>query len=586
MIVVGLWGLVALGFSLGLTLLCERVAPRVGLLAHPRGDRWHGASVPLLGGLAIAAGTLVPLTLATWGTSDLLVLSVAALAMTALGLVDDIYSLKPQLKFTAQVTVAAVLLYSGFLLRLTPFPLLNIFITLGWIVGITNAFNLLDNMDGLAAGIAAIAAAFRLLFSLWEGEAADAVAAATFLGGCVGFLARNFHPARIFMGDAGSHFLGFFLAGLSLTARFPYSRGTTAVLALPVLLLLVPIFDTTFVTVTRLLSGRRVSVGGRDHTSHRLVAVGISQRGVVLFFYGVAASSGAVALISYQVGLSYSVALLGLLVLGLVLLGVYLAGVRGVAVAPASGSGTVLRLVADFQYKRQVLTVSLDLALIVMAYYLAYLLRFEEAMAGEINRFLDSLPIVLVSQLVVLVGFGLYQGVWRYAGLRDFLRIVWATAVGTMGAVVFLVLVYRFEGFSRAVFILDWLLLVVLISGSRVSFRLFGELFRRRPPDFQRVLIYGAGDGGELTVRELLNNPALERVPVGFLDDDRGKQGAKIHGLPVFGGVDSLDGLIAKHLISEVIVSSSKIQGESLRQLTDRCRVLGLPVRRASLQLE
>ncbi len=586
MIVVGLSGLVALGLSLGLTLLCERVATRVGLVAHPRGDRWHGASVPLLGGLAIAVGTLVPLTLATWGMSDLLVLSVAALAMATLGLLDDVYSLKPQLKLIAQVIVAAFLLYFGFLLRLTPFPLLNIFITLVWIVGITNAFNLLDNMDGLAAGIAAIAAAFRLLFSLWEGEAAEAVAAASFLGACMGFLARNFPPARIFMGDAGSHFLGFFLAGLSLTAQFPYSRGTTAVLAFPVLLLLVPIFDTTFVTVTRLLSGRRVSVGGRDHTSHRLVAVGVSERGVVLFLYGVAASSGAVAVISYQVGLSYSVVLLGLLVLGLVLLGVYLAGVRGVGVVPASRSGTVLRLVADFQYKRQVLTVSLDLALIVMAYYMAYLLRFEEAMAGEINRFLDSLPIVLISQLVVLVGFGLYQGVWRYAGLRDFLRIVSATAVGTMGAVSILVLMQRFEGFSRAVFVLDWLLLMVLIGGSRVSFRLFGMAFRSRPSEFRRVLIYGAGDGGELTVKELWNNSDLERVPVGFIDDDREKHGAKVHGLPVFGGVDVLDAVLREHGITEVILSSSKIQGEGLRRLTEACLVLGVPVRRASFRLE
>ncbi|MBI4610215.1 MAG: undecaprenyl/decaprenyl-phosphate alpha-N-acetylglucosaminyl 1-phosphate transferase, partial [Candidatus Rokubacteria bacterium] len=307
-----IWGLVALGLSFGLTLVCERVARRVGLVAAPREDRWHGAPVPLLGGVAIVCATLVPLALSGAGTRDLLVLSLAALSMAAVGLADDIYSLKPQIKLAAQIIVAAALLYSGFLLQVSRVPLLDVFITLVWIVGITNAFNLLDNMDGLAAGVAAIAAGFSLLLSFWDFDSKGALASAVFLGACLGFLVRNFPPARIFMGDAGSYFLGLFLAGLSLVAKFPYSRGITAVMALPVLILLVPIFDTAFVTITRLLSGRPLAVGGRDHTSHRLVAVGVSERGVVLFFYGVAASSGVVALLSYQIGLSYSVVLLGL----------------------------------------------------------------------------------------------------------------------------------------------------------------------------------------------------------------------------------------------------------------------------------
>ncbi|MFQ5664664.1 MAG: nucleoside-diphosphate sugar epimerase/dehydratase, partial [Terriglobia bacterium] len=213
-------------------------------------------------------------------------------------------------------------------------------------------------------------------------------------------------------------------------------------------------------------------------------------------------------------------------------------------------------------------------------------LRFEAGMAPELKRFFDSLPLVLVSQLVALVIAGLYRGVWRYAGLRDLIRIVGATTVGTMGAVVFLVLVYHFHGFSRAVFVLDWLLLVVLLGGSRLSFRLFGELFRPRPGQFQRVLIYGAGDGGELTVRELLNNPTLQRVPVGFIDDDRGKHGTRIHGLPVFGGIGSLEALIREHVITEVVISSLKIQGNGLEQVAERCRAHGVSVRRASLRLE
>src|SRR5262249_9820274 len=155
----------------------------------------------------------------------------------------------------------------------------DMILTLVWVVGVTNAFNLLDNMDGLAGGMAFIAGGFRLALFLLEGNLAAAIMTAGFMGAVAGFLIRNVPPARIFMGDAGSLFLGFFLSGLCLVVDAAYySRGIMAVLAVPVLLVLIPIFDTTFVTVTRLLRGQAVSQGGRDHTSHRLVALGASER--------------------------------------------------------------------------------------------------------------------------------------------------------------------------------------------------------------------------------------------------------------------------------------------------------------------
>lgn len=576
---------IALAASLVLTLVCERLAPRFGLVAVPRNDRWHRAPVPLLGGVAIVLGTLTTIALAGAATRDVVVLSLSAAGIAAVGLLDDVKSLKPQLKLVTQVVGAAVLIAFGLELRLTPYGLLNLCLTLIWVVGVTNAFNLLDNMDGLAAGIAAIAAAFRLLFSFWEGDATGIVVASALLGSCLGFLVRNFPPARIFMGDTGSQFVGFFLAGLSLI-QVPYSRGTLAVLAVPALLLLVPIFDTIFVMTTRLTSGRPISVGGRDHTSHRVVAVGASERRVALFFYVIAASAGGVAVISYEARFSYAALALGMTLLATILLGVFLSGIQVVTRPAADPSITLVQRLADFQYKRQILTVALDLALIVFAYYAAYVLRFEHAIDAEIGKLLRSLPVVLVSQLLAFVGFGLYQGVWRYAGLRDIVRIAQATTVGTMAAVVVLVLTSRFDGFSRAVFIVDWLLLLLLIGGSRVSFRLFGELLRSRPVGFERVLIYGAGDGGELTARELLNNPGLRRIPIGFIDDNRSKHGAKIHGVPVLGGSERIETLLRQHKVNEVIVSSPKIEGHGLAEALTACERLDVPVRRAGLRLE
>jgi UDP-GlcNAc:undecaprenyl-phosphate GlcNAc-1-phosphate transferase len=571
------------------TLLCERIARRVGLVVQPRADRWHRQAVPLLGGVAIVVGVLPGLA---WigGHRGLTALVGVSLATAAVGLFDDVRPLRPPVKLVLQIALAVVLVHLGFALRLTAVPALNLLITVFWIVGVTNAFNLLDNMDGLAAGMAAIVAAFRLTFFVLDGNPAGAALTAAFLGSLAGFLARNLPPAKIFMGDAGSLFIGFFLSGLSFVADATYSRGVAAVLVLPVLLVLVPIFDTTFVTVTRLLTGRPVSQGGRDHTSHRLVALGISERRALAFLYGTACASGLVAVLTYRYGITYTVVLLALLVVALVLLGVHLSRVqvaRQTAGRPdASTDGLIVRLVAEFPFKRHVATVLLDLVLIVVAYYAAYLLRFEEAFEANRDAFVRTIGPVVLIQLSALAYFGAYRGLWRYTSVPDLLRLLRGTTVGVAASVVFFVFTTRFEDLSRAVFVLDWMLLVLFVAGSRVSFRLLGEALRGRRSESRRVVIYGAGDGGELMLRELRNNPDLRREPVGFVDDDREKAGARIHGVPVLGGLDALDDLLARFEVAEVVVSSRKIPGERLRRLEAVCAGRGVTVVRGTVQME
>jgi UDP-GlcNAc:undecaprenyl-phosphate GlcNAc-1-phosphate transferase len=573
--------------SLGLTLIAERVARAANIVARPSGDRWSPHTVPLLGGVAIVIATVAPTLLVAGADQRILLLTTTAMALAGVGLVDDVRGLSPQTKLLVQLLLAGVLLRFGFVLRLTGYPLLDTFVTLVWLVGITNSFNLLDNMDGLAATLALVAGAFRILFFVgWEKDTTGAVANAAFLGAVAGFLVRNFPPAKIFMGDAGSLFLGFFLAALSISAPLAaYSRSVFAVLIIPVLLLLIPIFDTSFVTITRLLSGRSPAVGGRDHTSHRLVTIGLSERGVVLLLGALAAASGSVAVLSYQTGASYGVVLLAVFVIGLALLGVHLSGVHVVTRAEP-GARTVLRLLADLKYKRQILTLILDVALIPLAYYASYVLRFEHDLGANLPLFYASLPVILFAQLVALGGFGLYRGVWRYMGAGDVLRIMRATTVGSLVAVAALTYLTRFQGLSRTVFVLDWVLLSVLVLASRASFRLFDEVFRREPRSFVRVLIYGAGHGGELIAREVLHNPELRRVPVGFIDDDRGKHRTSIHGLPVLGGADQLEVVLRDRHVGELILSSEKINGDGLARARTACEKLNVPLRRLSFRLE
>jgi len=584
---VGLAFAASLMVALSATLACERLAPRLGLVVEPRADRWHRRPVALLGGVAIMLGVLPALVWAGGFRGRLAELTLVALAMGAVGLVDDFRPLRPQVKLLIQITLAGLLVQLDFVLRLTGVPVLDVVLTLVWVVGITNAFNLLDNMDGLAAGMAVIAGGFRFALFLLDGDLAAATLTAGFVGAVTGFLVRNAPPARIFMGDAGSLFLGFFLSSLCLVVDAAYySRGIMAVLAVPVLLVLIPIFDTTFVTVTRLLRGQPVSQGGRDHTSHRLVALGSSERRALVVLFGLSIIGGGVALLTYRADLGTAVVLLPLLVVGLALLGIHLSRVEVVRSGPPPPERAAVRLVQDLPYKREVASVVLDSILIVVAYYAAYVLRFEEAFAVNKPMLIRTLVPVLVCQLSGLAFSGAYRGMWRYTGLSDLLRLGRGITLGTVVSVLYLLFTTRFAGLSRAVFVVDWLLLAMLVGASRVSFRMLGEALRAPRTGARPVLVYGAGDGGELALRELRNNAVLAREVLGFIDDDRAKTGTRIHGVPVLGPLDELETLLRAHPVEEVVVASRQIPPERLRRLESTCAAHGVVVLRASVRLE
>jgi UDP-GlcNAc:undecaprenyl-phosphate GlcNAc-1-phosphate transferase len=326
-----------------------------------------------------------------------------------------------------------------------------------------------------------------------------------------------------------------------------------------------------------------VAQGGRDHTSHRLVALGLSERGAVLMLWAIAGLSGLVAMLSYRYGLSYTVTLVGLLVVGVIVLAAQLGRLRVYPEAEAEPPRFVAAL-AEFQYKRQVATVVLDAALIVMAYYSAYLLRFEGRLESELPAFTRSLLVVLACQVAALALFRTYQDQWRYAGLHDLVNLVKACTLGTAAAVLVLVFLERFAGYSRALFVIDWLLLIGFLAASRLSFRAIGELLPGPGHGATRILIYGAGAGGVMVLREARTNRALEWHVLGFLDDDRHKQRTSIHGMPVLGGIDQLPKLLAEHRIDQVVVSTSTLSEDRRREVRRQCTEAGVHVVQASLQ--
>jgi UDP-GlcNAc:undecaprenyl-phosphate GlcNAc-1-phosphate transferase len=565
--------------------LCAPLAHRFGVVARPRGDRWHRQTVPLLGGLAVATGATAGLASIGDLAPPVLGLVIGGLASALLGLIDDVRPFRPQTKLTAQLVIATVAVSSGLRLPVTGIVWGDTLIAILWLVALSTAFNLLDNMDGLAAGVAGIAAGALAALFAGAGRLDLALLAAAVCGACVGFLFHNFAPASIFMGDAGSLFLGFTVGGLALAAGAAQQPPSAAALLLPLLIVVLPIFDTVFVTLHRFVARRPLSQGGTDHTSHRFVASGFTDRQAVAALYLVSALGALAALATARFGLADTGVALVLLAIGLVMLGVFLGRVGGYA-APAGADATPRRLPAASSYGRQAGAFAIDLVLVVVAYYAAYRLRFEQTYADEHPLFVASLPIVVAAKMVAFAMLRTYQGLWRHSGLDALVRLAQAVALGSLLSMLAVLAIFRFQGYSRALFVVDGILLFLFLGGSRVAARLMAEGLRPRQSGRRPVLIYGAGEAGLMVLREIRSNGALGREAVAFLDDDPALARTDVHGLRVAGGGDRLEELLRTLSVAEVVVSSTKITPERLAQVREVCDAHGVPVVRSVLRFE
>jgi len=394
------------------------------------------------------------------------------------------------------------------------------------------------------------------------------------------------------MGDCGSMFVGFLLSTLVLLNQTGgRSRGIVPILAVPVLILFVPIFDTTFVTVLRKLWGRKASQGGRDHTSHRLVALGLSERNAVLMLYGFAAVAGALSLLVSQLALTQSIALVAFFTAILVIVGVYLSQVKvyeHTGEEQAFQNNAVFAFLVDVSYKRRIFEVFLDAILITLSYYTAYTLLYGP-IETTVNwsLFISTAPLLVILKLGAFLVVGVYRGLWRYTSIDDLITYLKAVVLGSVLSVLSILLLFRFQNFSRKVFVLDAVILLFAIVGSRMTFRLIRQVLPGRPmTDGRRVLIYGAGDGGEMILRELRNNSQLQYIPVGFLDDDPIKTNKVIHGLRVYNSNGSLAEIARAEDVEEILISIRDMPSETLNHLRQVCRESNLSLKRAEIRIE
>jgi UDP-GlcNAc:undecaprenyl-phosphate GlcNAc-1-phosphate transferase len=544
---------------------------RLRVVAAPSADRWHERPTPLLGGVGIFAGISAGLWIAVAAgaipaTRELAGIYGGVSLLFLAGLVDDIRALPPLGKLVLQVAAAAIVLATGTNVELVHSDVVASVIAIIWLVGMTNALNLLDNMDGLAATLAAIAFAFFAIDAVTI-HPSDTVLVLALAGGlaCLGFLPFNLRPhgkALVFMGDSGSQALGFLLAALGLSASWKVAGTTIATLLLPVLVLAVPILDTTLVTIVRLLDGRPISQGGRDHTSHRLVRFGLPEKHAVLLLALIATALGATSL-AYNVLDDQRLSLVGVLVTFFLLVQ-FASFLADVERRVPSERGT---LNAFSVHWRRLVEVLVDFAVVIGAFLAAYLVRF--GWPGSVNQrhiATVTLPILIAARVLAFVPFGLYRSIWRYAGARDVAAIGSAVAVSEVVTLGYMALTQTLGDFSRSFFVVDALICAAAVAASRLGERaLLTSARSYRDRDGRRSMIVGAGRTGRSLLRELRETPG-ERV-VGLVDDNPSLRRRRMYGVPVRGGTHELDRLLERHRPDVVLVTIPDAPQERLDEI-------------------
>lgn len=589
------WSVVALPVAALLVWALLRTPLGRRIVAAPTGDRWHERETPSFGGIGIFGGLLAGVLVALaagglepsrelWG-----ILGGCAIVFAA-GLVDDVYDLPPLAKLAAQVGAAAAVLASGVSVEIVGNDVLAAALGVLWLVGMANAFNLLDNMDGLAGTLAVIAATFFAIDAVTIHPERLPLVLSMALGlACLGFLLFNFRPrgpALVFMGDSGSMVLGLLLAALGLETSWKVAETTVATLILPLLVLAVPILDTALVAAVRFVEGRPVTQGGRDHASHRLVRSGLSEKRTVILLAAIAAGLGATSLAYSGLG-NARVTLVGVLVTFALL--VQFAGFLTdleEGRAPNAARPVLLRRILFSP--RRLVEVLIDFALIAAAFGAAYLLFVKgDGTDYQKHIFLISLPAILAARYAAFIPLGLYRGVWRFAGARDAFAVVAGVAVSEVVAVgIVWATAAPFGDFPLRVYVVDAILASMLIGasrfGERALYRALSTLKDRRGR--HRTLIVGAGRGGRSLLRELRETPG-EQV-VGFVDDDPRLRRRRLQGVPVLGGSREILQILEATRPDLVLVTIPDAPYEVLDGIVRGCGDAGVPCRFVRRELD
>ena len=585
------WGLSLASFLLcyALTPLCRALARRLGMVDVPSARRINTVPVPRGGGLAVYLATTLTLLAYTGATgaavsplfSNAVLHRMMALggALVVVGLLDDKFGLPPRVKLAGQVAVALGAFFwcdLGFhtipLLRGIP-PFLDGLCTVFWIVGAINAFNLIDGLDGLATGLALIAAVGMGGALFFVGYPQATLAYFVFAGACLAFLRYNFHPASVFLGDTGSMYLGFVLSTLPLLMKSSDSLFVS--LGVPMLAMGVPIFDTALAILRRTLravlvreergadaGGARVMQADTDHLHHRILRQLVSQRKAAVALYALAAflvavGFGGLALRDRAAGLFILAFIVGVVVV-----------VRDMRRIELWDAGRLLNSIAHERdragRRRRMLAVpyyvAADVALLVLV-CLFNALALGRRIDGHFLH--TGLPLCVVPVFFCLIFFRAYATVWSRARISNYVRLVAACFVGTFGGAAALILFHFPHRNLLAFSLLFFALSSLALCGVRLVRPVLRDLFYALDggrladdPSASRVVVYGAGLRYAMFRRELVRSASRSRrVVVGLLDDDVLLRGLYIGGQRVHGTLAQAKAVLARLRADAVVIA-------------------------------
>ena len=591
-------GLVAAALAFLLTPVAARLAVMLGAVDMPGERKVHTRPIPRLGGLAVVASIAVTFTAASllsngrWRLPSFLALGMGAglLPILIVSIVDDVRGVAARWKFVAHAIGAVIAVYLGITLA----PVVHLFgsplqigwiaapLSVAWIVGVTNAFNIIDGLDGLSSGLALISALCMTAVFAVVNQPEMAGVTLVLAGALAGFLPYNIHPARLFLGDTGATAIGFCLAAFALRGGSTLSSGFAALL--PVFILGLPIADTLIAMVRRTVHRLEHRQGGvfqadRNHIHHRLLALGVDHAQAVLVLYGAGLLLAGAALLSVFVTVREAAYMVTALLLAGVL-GIQRLGYDEFAFIRR---GTVLRVYEIPAVKRGFFVVLIDIALSFVAAYVSIGLKTDvwtlSLVRGQVFEIGSTLAPITVS---VFAWRRMYKGSWKVAGLYDFAKAVVAVFIATVLGAIVLRAVGR-TTYPASMFVIYGLTAFLLTVALRASYILLDASRARSSQQGKPILIYGAGRRGVAAVHELFQNQDSGLRPVGFIDDDPDKHDRIVQGLPVLGSSRDLVRLLQTSGAEGVLLSTSSIAPDRVERCASLCAPLSVNVFRLDL---
>jgi len=609
--------LIAFSTALVLTPLARRLAWSIGIVDQPNARKTHQTPTPLLGGVSVAVSIgFTVFAMVTLGmrvdmhpaleVSIVRPILCGAAIVFVVGLWDDVRPLPVWVKLLGQAAAAAVAMGSGIRVgHLSLFggggldlSLWSIPLSFLWILGITNAINLLDGLDGLASGLAIIIAAANAIFFFSLGETQSMLILLVLLGALLGFLPYNFNPATIFLGDAGSLVTGYLLSVTAISGT--QNSVTSLAVVMPLLLFGLPIADTLLSMLRRLLGSikllkssrarlkdrlrcaRSMFAADRRHIHHRLLALGFSHRHTVLVLYGIALALAALAMLSVLT--QYRNA-------GMILIAVGIAaclGIRrlGYDEIEFFHTGTMLRWYEQTRVNRQLMRILIHAMLIILAYWAAFLLKYDHFGSSALHRwYLQAFSIHLVTQFLFFFTMGLHRGVWRTLGIRDLLCVSGALLQANTLSYTLALLTLPPAG-ALSFFLIDTLLLGWFILMVRGAYQVLSTLRSHAAASGRETLICDAGPSGQSILRTLQQNPSCGLHPIGFLDDDHSLHGHTVDRLPILGSMQDLRTIVDHRRVACLILPEKMLSEMHLHAITVVCQARNIDIMRGSLQLQ